>query len=459
MEEMEVTNLYCQCASINQMLKPMIDKEVKHWPEVESQEKLRKLLQFDPKFHFQSNVLSSHKLLPPIVYRKTLYKLLVKSIENANEEFHDEFMEDYLSVLEEDQNTLVEEVNNGCYSYTTPFISPFRIPFFVRRGHNEVGMKVWNAGLYLIEVFYCLIQQSIEKSNVESACNYLQDLWFSNNVSNAKGGKIFFELGSGIGMTGIIAERGLFLPLSTYLPSLCRKEEFHSSLLFPKFYLTDYSEEIVESINKNIELSVNPPSFDKSDVLPDNASCNTDVGKTIHEIKSSFNNEILSELLTEQNKQMSLEGKVFNWKDYSSEEFHQVPINCLFAADCTYSEDLNLSIVDVFEDYLKNNVLNSASTKKGLSIETEDRVSLPLRLLEENIPFVLIACTVRNPDTFQHFLSCVQSKKDLLSFDLTDEINAERIKFPYNPPFVYESYSADIKLFCIVHSNSIDVNN
>lgn len=451
---MEVTNLYCQCAPITQMLKPMIDKEVEHWPHVESQEKLRKLLQFDPKFHFQSNVLSSHELVPPIVYRKALYKILVKSIENDNEDFHDEFMEDYLSVLEEDQNTPVEEVNNGCYSYTTPLISPLRIPFFVQRGHNEVGMKVWNAGLYLIEVFYCLIQQSIEKSNGEIACqvNYLRDLWFSNNVPNLKKGKIFFELGSGIGMTGIIAQRGLFLPLSAYLSSLCQKEEFHNSLLFPKFYLTDYSEEIAESINKNIELSNYSPSFDISKLV-DYAG----VG-AVPNIKRSCKNQTISELLAEQNKQMTLKGKVFNWKDYSSEEFHQIPTNCLFAADCTYSEDLNLSIVDVFEDYLKNNVLNLDSTKKQLSIETvEDRIFLPLRLLEENIPFVLIACTVRNPDTFQHFLFCVKSKEDLLSFDLTDEINAERKKFPFFPPFVYESYSADIKLFCILRRNFVDV--
>jgi hypothetical protein len=148
----------------------------------------------------------------------------------------------------------------------------------------------------------------------------------------------------------------------------------------------------------------------------------------------------------------SIETILFDWKDYNSSLLHSQEISCLFAADCTYSEDLNLSLIAVFEDYLVNNPL---SKERTLSLEGDNESSpsffLPLILLEKNIPFVLIACTVRNEETFSHFCFHL-SKSSILRFhDLSEEIRENRSEeaFPYFPSFSYDSSTPDIRVFCI----------
>lgn len=104
-----------------------------------------------------------------------------------------------------------------------------------------------------------------------------------------------------------------------------------------------------------------------------------------------------------------------------------------------YRLDLNLHLVQTFETFLQaaHTIKTKAYTGEDGQIQQQQQqhecydcplddhstsfpASVPLvqSLLESRTPFVLIACTVRHPDTFNHFLSLFPSLPSMPSIPL-----------------------------------------
>jgi hypothetical protein len=365
-----------------------------------------------------------------------MFKSLRKMIDSSDDpDYTDEFMNEYLATI---SIPVDENENTGFVSYSTPFIYPARVPFHVQRGHNQVGMKVWNAGLYLIEVFYCLLCLSIEGS---SRIEDIYKLWFSQRT--------ILELGAGVGMTGIMVERGLFLPLFAALRAL--DSQSVGDYCLPKMILTDYCEEIARSMQFNIRLSEEPPARSLANPFAEKPPCSLPSHlETLQQLEKVKYDCSVRREMEELRRVGQLQSLVLDWKEYDQRQLTAQPIHCIFAGDCTYSEDLNLSLIAVFEDYIAHNCLNRLSRQLVAGIEGSS-LSLPLRLLAADIPFVLIACTVRNRDTFAHFRAHLARSPLLRGVDLTEEVSRARDRFPYLPPFYYDSHSStDIQLLCVV---------
>jgi hypothetical protein len=488
-----IVDQYYQLASVNLNLLPAIQAEFPDLSSIEKQELLMNALRYSEEQFFSSDVLTIEQYLPPVKYRKIALKSLRSLIEISSHEeieFSDCFLEEYLSLMKNPSLEVAE--NSGWVSYSTPFIYPARIPFFVQRSHNLVGMKVWNAGLFLIEVFHALLQLSIR--HIDDPLNLLK-LWFGPNK------KSFLELGSGVGMTGIVVERGLFLPIfSSLLSTIIQKEKQLSvppfSCYLPEMILSDYCEEITAAIDSNIQLSqtlryvpVAPIPIERMknrqfvderekesekqleehcfDGSPKN---NLKEEQIINEFHNNNNNNTSSNengnnyenLFQEQLKTIRDENKikslVLDWREYDHELIRNRPIHCMFAADCTYSEDLNLSLMSVFEDYLLNNILSQRDTVSSVRSSTDSPCwYLPINLIATETPFVLIACTIRNRDTFRHFLSLIAENPRITSVDLTSDTRSLLREFPYFPSFYYESSSStDIQLICLLKKNTLE---
>jgi hypothetical protein len=486
-----IVDQYYQLASVNLNLLPAIQAEFSDLSSIEKQELLMNALRYNEEQFFSSDVLATEQYLPPVKYRKIALKSLRSLMESSSHEeieFSDCFLEEYLSLMKNPSSE--DEENSGWVSYSTPFIYPARIPFFVQRSHNLVGMKVWNAGLFLIEVFHALLQLSIR--HFDDPMKVLK-LWFGPNK------KSFLELGSGVGMTGIVVERGLFLPILSSLLSTITHEENQLpgppfSCHLPEMILSDYCEEITGAIDSNIQLSRTLRCVPVAPIhieVTNNRRLNLFVGEKEKESEkqleghsldgslknnkkeeqiingfhnnnntaSNENHKNYEDLFQEQLKTIRDENKikslVLDWREYDPELIRNQPIHCMFAADCTYSEDLNLSLMSVFEDYLLNNILNQRDSVSSTR-SSADSASwyLPINLIAAETPFVLIACTIRNRDTFRHFLSLLAENPRITSIDLTTDTRTLLREFPYFPPFYYESSSStDIQLICLLKKN------
>jgi hypothetical protein len=168
-------------------------------------------------------------------------------------------------------------------------------------------------------------------------------------------------------------------------------------------------------------------------------------------------------------------------------------------ADCTYSEDLNLSLLDLFRDYLDPNRIDKVNQHQNSANKLQSKLwkcradeseegyikFLPLELLQQGIRFVLIICTIRNYETFQHFLYHLGKCSETLQYaDLTQQVKdlsrlfADKSKvvsastcrirseesekggegisyFDYFPSFYYENYSdKNFRMICISSTNS-----
>ena len=80
--------------------------------------------------------------------------------------------------------------------------------------------------------------------------------------------------------------------------------------------------------------------------------------------------------------------------------FSRAPPDVVFAADCTYSGELHLHLINVFESLIHT----APATRDYSEYLTNDAFNMGLFLDNYNdsdCKFGLVACTVRNVDTYQ----------------------------------------------------------
>jgi predicted nicotinamide N-methyase len=190
-----------------------------NWPEPEAQEALDQILSYCDRFHLSPK------------YAKALLKAIQVDVEKSNAATIEDCMMERILEAYCAPVTNEEEGDEAYFSYvvpssalttaaapapatdTEPAVPLNFVPLRVMRAHNQVGLRVWEAGLFLAEL-----------------CLAVPPALFHE--------KTVLELGAGIGLTGIIVARGLGVE---HAPK--------------KMILSDWAEVVLENIKHNVAIN------------------------------------------------------------------------------------------------------------------------------------------------------------------------------------------------------------
>lgn len=287
--------------------------------------------------------------LPPQKYLKGFIKLLDRDLtskvaesvsrDGEDDVYTDEFAELCVEWLTKPCSD--SDADSGFVSYR-PYRGTDRVPILIKRNSNQVGTKVWSAGLILAE--------------------YLPRLLIKPNKPRNQM-LLVVELGAGVGITSIL--------LHASASAAQRPMQITA---------TDCFESVLEVLENNIS-SVN----------------------TIFPSSSLF-----------------MHSYNLDWLSISEEDWDMLcDANLLFAADCTYSPDLNIALVELFTEYFRRYFLKHGQDKPTAVIE--DKALLLAQVSDGDLPAIIISCTVRNEGTFQHFIELLLSATGSLHhIDITE---------------------------------------
>ena len=343
------------------------------WPSIESQEQLCSLLMIDHREKFPS----------PAKGWKQLFNSIERDITASNEIFSNTLME----LIVESQTRVLDGDDMGYLSFFN-LAKDNIITIQVVRAHNQVGMKVWGAGIYLGE----LLQR----------------------VPQLLAGKTVVELGAGVGITGLLLGRGIPPALQPY-----------------KIIMTDFHTEIVELLRNNI--SINDTDIAADNVVPAQHQCllEADVVDWGGVQESDF---------------IIYSATVMLVADCTYSEIgnhHLVrAFKCyLHAMSIGYrkygANDENILVVVPADE--------SVTTASG-GASTTAQLSCVQHLLNTDTPLILIACPVRSEETYLHFRNLVDCDCELTVVDVTDWAAS---CFPAQPLYYYSEDRSRIKLLCI----------
>jgi predicted nicotinamide N-methyase len=379
-----VLSLVLQLAPASAIIEA-INRTINNWPSIEAQQQLATVLQCDYLLKFPT----------PAKSWKHLFKCIEKDvisrrscIETEEEIFCDELME----LIVGSQTAVVEEDDAGYVSFCG-INTHVKVPIRVVRSSNQVGTKVWGAGVYLGEL-----------------CQRVPELLCGQDV---------IELGAGVGITGLLV--GRCLPRSQAPKS---------------FLMTDFHMDIVDIIDHNIAINT-----ETLDILEENI---TSAGgeTTNRNARVSF-------------QDCALTSDILDWAAVTETDFQQYGARVLLAADCTYSEIGNHHLVFAMKTFLRAMAANTNDDDAMKAINKDncnDSVvvaaktaseSCPLagignekslctsgtipgsstggtsdtgyvhRVIESKAPVILIACTIRSEETYAHFRALIDTDSAL----------------------------------------------
>lgn len=320
------------------------------WPSLESQDALIAMFSEDERLIARE-------------WARIVIKGVVGDLDRRGAEMSDAMAE--MAVAYSMSTGDAEEAKSGYILYTgSPILMTGKALVRTANAHNQVGMKVWSAGLFLAE---CLLA-----------------------APQLTRGRQVIELGAGTGCTGLI------LALSTKPPT--------------KITMTDFDEEVMANLQKNIDVTRNTNSH---------SMCDTDCRRL--DWMECLRSEVSSEDLC------------------SSLGVKSPPV--VIAADCCYSEDLIPSLLDVLS--------------KLLSFRTVEKSSTNHHRVQEGV--ALIATMVRNLDTYNYFIKCLDSMVRLCYRDISDQTHELTVGGSgFQPMFLYGGRES-IKVICVApNQKSID---
>ena len=288
-----------------------------------------------------------------------ILKKIVKDVERTE---GGEIADELADIIIDNNSRPNLEEDPGYISFELNGILTKRVSLKVLRSHNQVGLKSWEAGIFLAE--FCSLLPSV--FNFKSVC----------------------ELGAGVGSTSLILANSVSCP--------------------KQILITDYTPEILANIAENV--IINHPG------ISDHPECDI---RTQHLDWLSFSSNILQP---------------------------SVSADIVLAADCTYSEDICLALGLTIKKILLASK-SSESFNKNMVIEKSGHLTSVDEKVHSSLfkfPFALVACTVRNEDTFYKFIEVLEMS-DLHFRDIT--VLANGIIGP-NQRFYYPNREL-IKLICI----------
>lgn len=291
--------------------------------------------------------------LPPPKYLKSFIKMLDKDMTqkvvesmlgNGEEEVYtDDFAElcvEWLTKAGSDNDD-----DSGFVSYR-PFGGTNRVSILVKRNSNQVGTKVWSAGLILAE--------------------YLPRLLIKNEAHPTKKILSIVELGAGVGISSIL---------------------LHAS---------------ASVANQPMQITA------------------TDCFESVLEVQES---NITSTNIMFPSSSLFMHSYNLDWLAVSEEDWDLLTdANLLFAADCTYSPDLNIALVELFTEYFRRYMLKHGQGKPIIQADAE----VLSQMIAGEVPAIIISCTVRNEETFRHFIQLLFYAKDNLHhMDITAHVQQQ----------------------------------
>lgn len=347
-------DLILQRAPVDKIL-PILN-QIPSWPSYDSQSIVVNFLLLNSQYS------------PPSRWWKYFLKCLHADIEKNNEEVHDALMEMIVNASHDD----VDDAGTVIF----PLPNDARALIHAKKIHNQVGMRLWTAGIYLSDFMIRL-----------PLCQ----------------GRNVLELGAGTGCTGIL------LALSTNLK---------------KIIMTDFHPDVIENLQFNIDLNLNQSSTSMSCETLDWAY---------------FTDADVDHLLSE------------------------LPNPIILAADCIYSIDLGIFLVNILCKILSSSLIRTSEFESQYTLG-EDLDVLQQFLMTSNpsvsssskFPYALVVQTIRQEDTFASFLKYLESTlcndltyKDVLGFkDITDWIQHHQQMNEKESLFYYHKNEI-VRVICI----------
>eukprot|EP01033_Poteriospumella_lacustris_P001242 gene1242-905_t len=244
------------------------------WPSVSAQDQV-------------ASWLSAKETYPlPPKYLLALMKALEKDISTSrdvasakatNEEDEEQFSDEFLSYFLTVRSIPLDDEDSGYQQFEVRGSSQ-KLPIAIKRSHNQVGTKVWSAGLLLAEI-------------LQHECGF--------DCTTSLVDKCFVELGAGVGISSLL----WFFSLPP--------EKRMADLV-----ITDYAWSVIDLVDRNIEIA-----------------------------RSLFGDE---------DTDGNIRSALMDWAMLSEDDLTIVAdADCLLAADCTYSPDLNTLLVQLFQTYFK----------------------------------------------------------------------------------------------------------
>lgn len=343
-----VRSLFLQMAPLKVVVQSL--NSIENWPSIELQDELVSL------------VLSQIKIFPQSKkYVHGFVKLLTRYFDETSCAVSDLLAE---FIINNCVPINIDEENDECF-HCLPLPNDSLLPLRVSRIHNQVGMKIWDAGLFLAEI--CI-----------------------RGAGEIFSGKTVIELGAGVGATSLTAVKSIE---KQYLPR--------------KLFVTEGPLEVVENLKENISRN----KLNKLDG-PAGAIC-----------------EVIAQKL--------------DWSECDKSNCPNVLPDVVLAADCTYSEDMSMHLVQTIDCLLAStlrfqrehhfspsNQFYPSITDSGCAqscstlSDAIDLSPLSSQALQgpcnsKEPPFALIACTVRDLVTYEHFIGTLHSCPQLQAIDVT----------------------------------------
>ena len=127
----------------------------------------------------------------------------------------------------------------------------------------------------------------------------------------------------------------------------------------------------------------------------------TDYDQTVLE---NLANNIQLNFPWQQNAESSMvSARALDWSMLSELNVQSMNADIILAADCTYSEDTNTHLVNCIRLFLE--IKNASRTNCVLNNNAIDgSLSAVESIVSKGIPFAVVACTVRNPATYNDFI-------------------------------------------------------
>lgn len=163
------------------------------------------------------------------------------------------------------------------------------------------------------------------------------------------------------------------------------------------------------------------------------------------------NIEIARSLFGDEDTDGNIHSALMDWAMLSEDDLTILAdADCLLAADCTYSPDLNTLLVQLFQTYFKLRLERVPLSPEYTGHRSDDSTLPFAALLQHKVPFVVIACTLRNEDTFNHFVqSLTAASLQLTHLNVTARVHAHL----QGKEMYYIPDRDRVEVFCIYPAN------
>lgn len=404
----EVAALIFQHAPISAVIDALTRNTNLNWPTFESQSELVKHV-----FHMRyKDQILMDSFPPSSKYMNALLKQLYANIESHDESckessedvFADEFVEVVMKWKVSSSHMNENEDDDVAYiTYLTPAPGISReedticgrlpVSIKVLRANNQVGARVWKASYYLTDLLLARPDLAVNKKVI--------------------------ELGSGVG------NAMLTLAASSAAGQSCPRS----------IIVTDFDTTVLRLLQHNVRMNNHPVEGVHCPVHVRRLDWCTMTSEYARQLNFTLRDPPFdpSDAVSGSDDMFTTAptGNIPETDTESIATSDVDPVDLILAADCTYSEDINVALVDAIEKVLTQSTMqrklqtqstsmsgstcNSTDTSPVVDLNTSGQVSLPACMRQ--YPYALVVATQRQESTLQHFLDTITARLPMLRLE------------------------------------------